>query len=101
MEYYLSLSQEFFYIDSQTMFPVFGKVYDRAGVLWKFLLGGIAHPDHHLKQNAGSGVPMLDSAAVIDIQNMHCTTLQMVTLANLKKMKKRDFEPSALNVGAR
>ena len=52
-------------------------------------------------RNAGSGVPMLDSAAVIDIQNMHCTTLQMVTLANLKKMKKRDFEPSALNVGAR
>ena len=95
------LSKRFFYIDSQTMFPVFGKVYDRAGVLWKFLLGGIAHPDHHLKQNAGSGVPMLDSAAVIDIQNMHCTTLQMVTLANLKKMKKRDFEPSALNVGAR
>ncbi len=95
------LSKRFFYIDSQTMFPVFGKVYDRAGVLWKFLLGGIAHPDHHLKQNKGTGVPMLDSVSVIDIQNMHCTTVQMVTLANLKKMKKRDFEPSSLNVGAR
>jgi hypothetical protein len=83
------------------MFPVFGKVYDRAGFLWKFLFAGIAHPDYHLKQNKGTGVPMLDTASVTDVQNMHCTTLQMVTLANLKKMKKRDFEPSSLNVGAR
>ena len=56
------------------MFPIFGKLYDRAGVLWKFLLGGMAHPDYHIKENFGSGVPMLDSAAVIDIQNKHCTT---------------------------
>ncbi len=95
------LSRRFFYIDEQTMFPVFGKVYDRAGVLWKFLIAGLAHPDYHLEENAGSGVPLLDSAAVVDIQNMHCTTLQMVTLVNKPKMKKRDFEPSALNVGAR
>ncbi len=95
------LSRRYFYIDAQTMFPVFGKVYDRAEVLWKFLIGGLAHPDHHLEHNAGSGVPLLDSSAVIDVQNKHCTTLQMVTLANVEKMKKRDFEPSALNVGAR
>ena len=95
------LSKRFFYIDAQTMFPIFGKLYDRAGVLWKFLLGGMAHPDYHIKENFGSGVPMLDSAAVIDIQNKHCTTLQMVTVANVPKMKRKDFEPSALNVGAR
>lgn len=95
------LSKRFFYIDAQTMFPVFGKVYDRGGVLWKYLLAGLAHPDSHLEQNHGTGVPILDSAAVIDVQNMHCTTLQMVTFANIAKMKKRDFEPSALNVGAR
>lgn len=95
------LSKRFFYIDSQTMFPVLGKVYDRGGVLWKFLIGGIAHPDYHLESNKGTGVPMLDSASVIDVQNMHCTTLQMVTIANIKKMRKKDFEPSSLNVGAR
>ena len=95
------LSKRFFYIDAQTMFPIFGKLYDRAGVLWKFLLGGMAHPDYHIKHNYGSGVPMLDSAAVIDIQNKHCTTLQMVTVANVDKMKRKDFEPSALNVRAR
>ena len=95
------LSKRFFYIDAQTMFPVFGKVYDRAGVLWKFLMAGLAHPDYHLEQNAGSGVALLDTSTVVDIQNMHCTTLQMATLTNVEKMKKRDFEPSALNVGAR
>ena len=83
------------------MFPVFGKVYDRAGVLWKFLMAGLAHPDHHLPENAGSGVPLLDSSTVVDVQNKHCTSLQMVTLANQPDMRQRDFEPSALNVGAR
>ncbi|MEX2480589.1 MAG: DUF1329 domain-containing protein [Gammaproteobacteria bacterium] len=95
------LSRRFFYIDAQTMFPVFGKVYDRAGVLWKFLMAGLAHPDHHLPENVGTGVPLLDSSTVVDVQNQHCTSLQMVTLANVEDMKKRDFEPSALNVGAR
>ena len=39
------------------------------------------------------------SAAVIDIQNKHCTTLQMVTVANVPKMKRKDFEPSASERG--
>lgn len=95
------LSKRFFYVDAQTLAPVFGKVYDRGGVLWKYLMAGLAHPDSHLEQNYGSGVPMFDSSAVIDVQNMHCTTLQMITLANMPKMKQRDFEPSSLNVGAR
>jgi len=95
------LSKRFFYIDAQTMFPVFGKVYDRGGVLWKFLMAGLAHPDFHLPENHGSGVALLDSSAVIDMQNKHCTTLQMVTRVNLPDIDQKDFEPSALNVGAR
>lgn len=95
------LSKRYFYVDAQTMFPVFGKVYDRAGVLWKFLMAGLAHPDYHLEENRGSGVPLFDSSSVIDVQNMHCTTLQMVTRVNVPDMNQRDFEPSSLNVGAR
>ena len=95
------MSKRYFYVDAQTKFPVFGKVYDRAGALWKFLYAGLAHPDFHLPENRGSGVPMFDSSAVIDIQNKHCTTLQMLTRVNIPKMKARDFEPSSLNVGAR
>lgn len=95
------LSKRFFYIDAQTSLPIMGKVYDRAGALWKILIGGVAHPDYHLAENRGSGVPMLDSSAVIDLQNKHCTTLQMVTITNPSNVKQQDFEPSALNVGAR
>lgn len=95
------LSKRYFYIDAQTMLPVFGKVYDRAGVLWKFLMAGLGHPDHHMPENAGSGVPLFDSSAAIDVQNKHCTTLQMLTLVNIPDMDADDFEPSALNVGAR
>jgi hypothetical protein len=95
------LSRRYFYVDAQTGFPVFGKVYDRGGQLWKFLFAGLAHPDFHLPQNRGSGVPMLDLSSVVDIQNKHCTTLQMLTEVNVGKMKQKDFEPSSLNVGAR
>ena len=95
------IGRRYFYIDAQTMFPVFGKIYDQADVLWKYGLGGLAHPDTHVESNQGSGVPMLDSSMVIDIQNMHCTAIQFLTLTNLKKIKLKEFQPSALNVGAR
>jgi hypothetical protein len=44
---------------------------------------------------------MLDSSAAIDLQNKHCTTLQMVTVLDPKGVDQKDFEPSALNTGAR
>ncbi len=95
------LSRRYFYVDAQTGMPIFGKVYDRAGAIWKILMGGVAHPDYHLAENAGSGVPLLDSSAVVDLQNKHCTTLQMVTVVNPPDLRQKDFEPSSLNVGAR
>lgn len=95
------LSKRVFYVDAQTSMPIFSKVYDRGGVLWKMLMAGVAHPDYHLAENKGSGVPMLDSSAAIDLQNKHCTTLQMVTIIDPKGVDQKDFEPSALNTGAR
>ena len=95
------IGRRYFYIDAQTMFPIFGKIYDKADVLWKFLIGGLAHPDTHIANNRGSGVPMFDSSSVIDVQNKHCTAIQLMTLTNLKSVKRREFDPSSLNVGAR
>ncbi|MBI2799699.1 MAG: DUF1329 domain-containing protein [Gammaproteobacteria bacterium] len=95
------LSKRFFYVDAQTSMPILGKVYDRAGAIWKILIAGVAHPDYHLAENRGSGVPLLDSSAVIDLQNKHCTTLQMLSVTNPTDVKQSDFEPSSLNVGAR
>lgn len=91
------LSKRYFYIDAQTMLPIFGKTYDRAGTLWKMLIGGVAHPDYHIPQNKGSGVPLLDSSSAIDLQNQHCTTLQMLLVNNPGNVDQKDFEPSALN----
>jgi hypothetical protein len=82
------------------MFPIFGKIYDKGDVLWKYGIGGLAHPDTHLTENQGSGVPMLDSSSVVDVQNKHCTAIQLVTLTNLESVKRREFDPSSLNVGA-
>ncbi len=95
------LSKRYFYVDTQTGFPVLGKVYDKAGVLWKFLMAGLAHPDYHLPENKGSGVPLLDTAGAIDVQNMHCTTLQMMAIVNPPKVKQKDFEPSDLSITGR
>jgi len=91
------LSKRYFYIDAQTSLPILGKTYDKAGALWKLLIGGVAHPDYHLAQNKGSGVPLLDSSAAIDLQNQHCTTLQMVLVTNPGNIKQKDFEPATLN----
>ncbi len=91
------LSKRYFYLDAQTMLPILGKTYDRAGTLWKMLIGGVAHPDYHVPQNKGSGVPLLDSSSAIDLQNQHCTTLQMLLVNNPGNIDQKDFEPSALN----
>ena len=64
-------------------------------------MAGLAHPDYHLPQNRGSGVALLDSSAAIDVQNMHCTTLQMMAVINPPKINQKDFEPSELNVTGR
>lgn len=95
------LSKRFFYVDTQTSFPVLGKTYDRGGHLWKIGMAGLAHPDYHLPENQGSGVPLLDTSTMVDLQNMHCTTLQMMAVINPKKVKQKDFEPSELSVSGR
>jgi hypothetical protein len=95
------LSKRFFYVDTQTSFPVLGKTYDRGGQLWKIGMAGLAHPDYHLPENQGSGVPLLDTSTMVDLQNMHCTTLQMMAVINPKSVKQKDFEPSELSVTGR
>lgn len=95
------LSKREFYIDAETYISPFGALYDRAGMIWKLGVGGISHPDHHLPENAGTGVPILDSSAMIDLQARHCTAIQMVTLVNSKKVKPRNFHPSVLDEDGR
>lgn len=95
------LSKREFFVDAETYHAPFGVLYDRAGAAWKFGVGGMAHPDHHLPANRASGVPLLDASAMVDIQSRHCTAIQMVTLVNEPSIDARDFHPSVLDEDGR
>lgn len=62
-----------FYVDAQTYTLPQTLIYDRKGELWKSWTIGISHPDKHLPQNKGSGVPLFDSFSMVDVQSKHCT----------------------------
>ena len=90
------LSKRLYYVDAETLFPAYGRLYDNTGKLWKFAVAGYSHPDHHLPQNRGSYVPILDAVTMIDLQARHCTTLQPRTLVNALDIHASDFAVQAL-----
>ena len=90
------LSKRLFYVDAQTMQPAYGNIFDRAGNLWKVALAGYAHPDSHHQANHGSGTPIIDVVSMIDIQAMHCTTLQFKARLPERKLKETDFTVQTL-----
>jgi hypothetical protein len=55
-------------------------VYDRKGDMWKWFPIGKAHSDHHAAANKGKGVALDDFAVLLDVQAMHCTTLQFKSI---------------------
>ncbi len=67
-------------LDSQTMTMVIALTYDRKGDLWKWFPIGKAHSDYHHERNKGRGVALDDFAAFIDVQAVHCTTLQFKSI---------------------
>ncbi len=90
------LSKRLYYIDAETFTPAYGRLYDNSGNLWKFAVAGFSHPDHHLTQNRGSHVPVLDAVTMIDLQARHCTTLQARTVVNTTENRASDFAVQAL-----
>ncbi len=67
-------------LDSQTMTMASLVTYDKKGDLWKWFPIGKAHSDHHHAKNEGKGVALDDYAVLIDVQAMHCTTLQFKSI---------------------
>ncbi len=67
------VGKRIFYVDAQTFTLPQTLIYDRKGELWKIWTIGIAHPDHHLPMNKGTGVPLFDSFSMVDVQSKHCT----------------------------
>jgi len=65
------------YMDAQTMqFPVI-LIYDRKGELWKRWVVGFSDADKHAPANKGAGIAIYTSAAMVDVQAGHCTTLKL------------------------
>lgn len=95
------LSKRLYYVDAETYAPAYGRLYDDRGELWKFAIAGYSHPDHHLPENAGSGVPVLDVVSMIDLQAGHCTTLQPQTTIGAEGLKASDFAVQALRAKGR
>jgi Protein of unknown function (DUF1329) len=95
------LSKRLFYVDVQTMQPAYGNIFDRSGKLWKVAIAGFSHPDAHHPVNKGSGTPMIDVVSMIDIQAMHCTTLQFKAMLPHKKLRETDFTVQALRAKGR
>ena len=75
------VSKRIFYFDAQTYAIAQSLIYDRKGELWKISILGKSHPDHHLAGNKGSGMPLNDAGAMIDVQAKHCSTGQFKMLA--------------------
>ncbi len=90
------LSKRVFYIDAQTHLPIAGSYYDRNGQIWRISIAGFSHPDYHLEENKGSGVPIPSLISMIDVQANHCTTLKMKTIINSTNVKQKDFTVQAL-----
>ena len=95
------LSRRLYYVDAETYAPAYGRLYDNRDKLWKFAIAAYSHPDHHLEQNRGSHVPILDAVAMIDLQAQHCTTLEPRSVIGSAALKPTDFSVQALRVRGR
>ncbi len=85
------ISKRRYYVDAQTHTFSLINIFDRAGRLWKVGMAGFSHPDHHHKDNFGSGTNVFDIAMMIDVQAQHCTTIQFKAMLR-NKVKRRLFD---------
>jgi hypothetical protein len=90
------VSKRIMYIDAQTYHAALVKLYDERGEFWKLSIIGLAHPNSHDAHNHATGAPIIDSAAMIDLINKRCTTVQLRSLINVDDLTTGDFEPSRL-----
>jgi len=74
------LSKRIINLDAETATMASLVVFDRKGDMWKWFPIGKTHTENHDPKNKGQGVALDDFATLIDIQAMHCTTLQFKSI---------------------
>ena len=85
------ISRRVINLDAQTMTMATLVTYDRKDDMWKWFPIGKAHSDHHAPQNKGRGVALDDYAVLIDMQAMHCTTLQFKSIITDERNQPKLF----------
>lgn len=95
------LSKREINMDAQTSTMATLLIYDRKGELWKWFPIGKAHSDYHLPGNQGKGVAMDDFASFIDVQALHCTTLQFKPLITNDGIEPKVFSVQNLRKSGR
>jgi hypothetical protein len=72
------------YMDAQTsIFPMI-LIYDKKGALWKRWDVGFSDSAHHAPQNKNAGIAIYTTASMLDVQNQHCTALQLKMISDPK-----------------
>lgn len=93
------VSKRVFFFDAQTYSIARTQIHDRKGELWKIAILGKSHADHHHPANKGSGIPINDAGAMIDVQARHCSTGQFKALAQPKLSPPSLFQVQNLRAG--
>lgn len=95
------ISRRELWLDAQTAMPTRVTNFDRSGSLWKVLILGRSHPNHHLPQNKRSGVPIEEGGTGVDLQAQHCTTVQFKTQIDPALVPAEEFTVQYMRTAGR
>jgi hypothetical protein len=59
-------------------------IYDKKGALWKRWDVGFSDSAYHAPQNKNAGIAIYTTASMLDVQNQHCTALQLKMISDPK-----------------
>jgi hypothetical protein len=90
------LSKRHYLIDAATFNSGLGRIYDRAGKLWKLAIPAISHSGFHTKENVEWKGAITDGVTMIDLQAQHCTTLHLKTRVAPKPLQNKSFTTAYL-----
>lgn len=90
------LSKRHYLIDAATFSSGLGRIYDRAGKLWKIAIPAISHSDYHTPENKEWQGAITDGVTMIDLQAEHCTTLHLKTRVAPKPLRNNSFTTAHL-----
>lgn len=90
------LQKRHYLIDAATFTPALGRIYDKAGRLWKLSIVAMSHSAYHKPENQSWQGVITDAVSMIDLQARHCTTLQLESRMAAKPLKIQSFTPQYL-----